>query len=1157
MPSASGWSAPAAPASAVVASLNALQPGRVLGNRYEILQLLGEGGMGAVYKARDIEVDRFVAVKVIRPDLASRPDILARFKQELILARQVTHKNVIRIFDLGEAEGLKFITMDFIEGRDLKAILREKGKLPSGEATKIVTQICRALDAAHSEGVVHRDLKPQNIMVDAKGRITVMDFGIARSMEMTGMTQTGALVGTPEYMSPEQAKGEDVDARSDLFTLGIIYYELLTGKTPFYADTAYATLLKRTQERARPPVEVDPTISPDLSSIVMKCLEPNREQRYASALDIIHDLGAQTITGSRTALSAVAVPSVTVAATAVAPAAAKPSALQQYRLWIGAGAAVVILAIVLVVFRARIFPGAKKAHTAGPGISLLVLPFRNASGDTSIDWMGKSLAEMLDTDVGQSESFRTVPPDRLHQILNDLQITSNSELDADTIRRIAEFTNADHVVFGQYAKYGSQIRIDATVQDLKAQHTTPISATAPSEQGFPHAVDDLAQSIQKTLSLPAQAVAEMKAAAFEPSSKSVEALHDYSDGMDLLRQGNYLGATKQFQAATTADSNFALAYSRLAQAYLNLGYDSQAQEFSNKAVELSGGLPSAEKYMIQGFNARIANNYDSAIQTYTDLLKLMPNDPEVQFEIGSVYERHGAFEQARQHFLNVLQTDPKYLDALVAVGTVEFKSGNPQGALDYLNRALSLSVELNDQQGKASALQAMGDAYKAMNRPADALQNFQQSLDIRKQIGDKRGMAASMDVMAQIYETMGKSKEAEASYRSALATDQQIGDQADAGSTMMDLGGFLADNGRYDEALSLTKQALQIERQVGNQNLQSICLNNIANIYFDQGKYEDALTYFQQALDLTQQLKVPANLAMTLNNVGETYRKLGQYDQATNNYLRALEVSRKAGDKLGVAEVSDSMALLFEIQGRYGAALKAEQDAFQNIQQMGAQNANMGDIEANYGNALTLVGRFDDAQKTLDDSLKIAHSLKNDSLAAKVLDLQGERLFYRGDFSSAAPLFDQSLRLATQQKDNGQMLVSKFDLARTAVQNGHAAAAADLKKLAGDADSIGEMYLSMECALYRGQALVESKSYAQAVQESEGLIGRASAAGAKSILPQANYWLAMALRGTGDKSGAATHLQQAAQLLAGMQKDAGDALLQRQDLKRIADATHK
>ncbi len=195
-----------------------LEPGTVLGGRYEILKRLGEGGMGAVYQARDRELDLPVALKVIRADLAGNPEILRRFKQELILARQVTHKNVIRIFELGMADGRKFITMDYIEGRDLKSLLMERGKLPPAESVSIIKQICRGLEAAHAEGVVHRDLKPQNVMVDAGGRVWVMDFGLARSMDLAGLTRTGALMGTPDYMSPEQARAQKVDARSDLFS---------------------------------------------------------------------------------------------------------------------------------------------------------------------------------------------------------------------------------------------------------------------------------------------------------------------------------------------------------------------------------------------------------------------------------------------------------------------------------------------------------------------------------------------------------------------------------------------------------------------------------------------------------------------------------------------------------------------------------------------------------------------------------------------------------------------------------------------------------------------------------------------------------------------------------------------------------------------------
>jgi eukaryotic-like serine/threonine-protein kinase len=236
--------------SAVQGSAAVLQIGDLLGGRYEILQLLGEGGMGAVYKAADHELDRFVALKVIRRELASNPSILARFKQELLLAHKVTHRNVIRIYDLGEAEGVKFITMEYIEGKDLRSLIREKTKFAPEEAVEVIRQVCQALDAAHSVEVIHRDLKPQNIMQDGTGRILVMDFGLARTLEGDGMTQTGAIVGTMEYMSPEQALGKNLDQRSDIFAVGLILFELLTGKTPFHAESALASLIKRTQERA-------------------------------------------------------------------------------------------------------------------------------------------------------------------------------------------------------------------------------------------------------------------------------------------------------------------------------------------------------------------------------------------------------------------------------------------------------------------------------------------------------------------------------------------------------------------------------------------------------------------------------------------------------------------------------------------------------------------------------------------------------------------------------------------------------------------------------------------------------------------------------------------------------------------------------------------
>ncbi len=483
----------------------------MLGGRYEILQTIGEGGMGAVYKARDRELDRFVALKVIRPELASDPSILARFKQELLLAHQVTHRNVIRIYDLGEAEGVKFITMEFIEGKDLRSLIREKKKFAPEEAVDVIQQVCQALHAAHSVGVIHRDLKPQNIMQDTSGRILVMDFGLARTLEGKGMTQTGALVGTMEYMSPEQALGKDLDQRSDIFALGLILYEMLTGKTPFQAESALASLIKRTQERAIPVSDIDAKIPGALSGIVSKCLERDLNQRYESASAILEDLN--TWKDKRAA------------GTIHLDASVKPWGQTLPWPLITGIMTVLVLAITGFLLRGKLFGPSTKTPT-GPAVSLAILPFRNASGDPNLDWIGPSLADMLSTDVGQSARLRTVSPNSLHQIFTDLRISSATVLDPATIRRVADFSKADRVLWGQYAKFGDQIRIDATLQDIKNDRTVPLKIDVPSEKEIPGAIDRLAESIRQKLALPEDVLKELKASSFQPTSRSVAALRD-------------------------------------------------------------------------------------------------------------------------------------------------------------------------------------------------------------------------------------------------------------------------------------------------------------------------------------------------------------------------------------------------------------------------------------------------------------------------------------------------------------------------------------------------------------------------------------------------------------------------------------------------------
>jgi len=1114
-----------------------LLPGAVLGQRYEILQVLGRGGMGAVYKARDREVDRVVALKVIRPELAGNSAMLDRFKQELVLSHQVTHKNVIRIYDLGEADGVKFITMEYVEGSDLRSIIQEKKTFPPAEAVEVMLQVCRALEAVHAVGVIHRDLKPQNIMRDKQGRVLVMDFGLARLIESNGMTQTGALVGTMEYMSPEQALGSSLDHRSDLFTLGLIFYELLTGKMPFHADSALASLIKRTQERAISVTQHDRNIPASLANIVARCMERDPKQRYQSTTDLLRDLEAWQ--GKRAG------------ATLGFEASVGPWARTVPWPIIGIAAAVVVLAITGYLLRGKF---ASSNASAGPQVALAILPLRNASGDPSLDWMGKSLAEMLRTDVGQSENLHTVSSERLHQILTDLRVSPDTELDPASVKRIAEFTNADQIVWGEYVKLGDQIRIDAQIENLKTERVIPIKAEAENEKALLKAVNQLAGSVQSNLTLSSKALEQMKAAAFTPSSSSVEALHQYSEGLELSRQNNDLEAVKRFQAAVAADSTFALAYARLAQTYLRLGEGNKAQEYSIKASDLDTNLPAAEKYMIQAATARIQNNSDKALEAYDNLAKLMPQDPSIWADQAAIFEGKGNYDKSYELYAKVLDSDPKNLDALLAIGGVQIERGKPEGSFDYLNRALSLAVQLGNQQGKANVLQTIGAAYRLTNKPDDALQNLQQAAEIEKQIGDKGGLAFSIRQIADSYGMKGKPDEAAKNYEEALKLETELNDQVGLGGVLLNYGNMLDSQGKYDKALEITKRALQIELQLGDEETQSICLNNIGNLYVEQGHYDEALTYFQRTLELQQKLKLPSDIARSMNNLADTYLRMGKVDKALDNYLHGLEVSRNARDKSLIAETSDGMARLFALQGRNGAALGAQQDAMKNIQDLQQQSSDLAQIQADYGTALALVGRFDDSQKNLDAALQLARSLHNDVLVEKVLNLQGERLLYQGDLPAARSTFDQAMQLASKQKDRGEILRIKLNQARTDAYQGKVVVAAkSAKEVVSGADSLGLSSLSLQASLVMGQALAQSKSYAQARPVLEMTARRSQDEGMKSFLPQAHYWLAVALRGAGANAEAEAHMQLARKVLEDMRLEShSDDIVKRFDLKPIA-----
>ncbi|RFT14923.1 MAG: Serine/threonine protein kinase PrkC, regulator of stationary phase [Candidatus Saccharicenans subterraneus] len=266
--------------------------GTVIAGRYEVIEFLGEGGMGAVYRVYDKKLKEVVALKFLRPEISMEPRLIERFQAELKLARQISHRHVCRLYDLGEEGFSLFITMEYIQGEDLKRFIRRTGHLNENKARTIARQVAEGLAEAHHFGIIHRDLKPHNIMIDQEGNAKIMDFGLARSVQQQGITQKGMILGTPEYMSPEQAEGLEADRRSDLYSLGVIMFEMVTGQVPFKGETPLSVAVKHKLETPPDPRELNPGLSEEMSRIILRCLEKNPDDRYQLADELILDLKA-------------------------------------------------------------------------------------------------------------------------------------------------------------------------------------------------------------------------------------------------------------------------------------------------------------------------------------------------------------------------------------------------------------------------------------------------------------------------------------------------------------------------------------------------------------------------------------------------------------------------------------------------------------------------------------------------------------------------------------------------------------------------------------------------------------------------------------------------------------------------------------------------
>jgi tetratricopeptide (TPR) repeat protein len=1002
------------------------------GTRYLLIERLGKGGMGEVWKARDLELNQLVALKMIRTELLEDPGLVERFKHEITLARKVTHRNVTRIHDLGEVGGVRFISMEYLEGRSLKQFVRDEGPLDEEKAIPILRGICEGLQAAHEAGVVHRDLKPQNILIDPNGGAHIMDFGIAFSGETSGLTQTGALIGTPEYMSPEQVRGEKLDARSDIYSLGLIIYEMVTGDLPFTGDTISSTMYKRLSEKPRRPREIRAEIPPFLEKIILRCIERERDFRYAGVAEILADLGERK-----------------------APRAAPLRAPRLLRSrWALAAAAVGVLAlatgILVVVLRGRTGGGARTAAPPG-GPSVAVLPFENGTGDPALDWTRAGFPGLVAEALAEVPEVRVVDTDRTRQTLEDLKISLAGAFTPLELRRAASVLGAEVLVTGVLRRAGDTFQIDAKLQRPDRQQIRELHSLSLRDTGEA-SLFSLSQKASEEIAraLEARPVEKPRGV----GTRSVEALKLFSEGRDLARRGRPLEAAQQLEQAVSRDPGFAIASALLSQVYGRLGQGEKALESSKAALQHLSGVPEREAHLIRARHALLDEKLEEGVAEYRRLLAAYPRDADARYELGVLLEQSGDLAGAAAELERSLSLDPRHTSASYALGRVRFRQGEVDAALKIFSGLLGTYTEASNEEGRGTALLALGNVKLHTGGYAEALDYYRQSLAIRTRLDDKRGMAVALSNIANVLRAQARFDEAIRTTREALELRIRIGDRHGVAVEYKTLGEVQEAAGRITEAKKSYQEALKIARELDDPALLAGIISSLGYVSGVLGDYGEAYLFHQDALEKRRKIGDKYELLRSLIDLGLIEQYQGRYDEALQYVAEATGIVREIGEKAGDVVITANLGQIHDDQGSYAAALQSLSQAADKARKLEEKNF-LVDILVSLAGTLTRLGRLDEATEKLAEAEATLKEMEASPLRADLLMARAEVEGTRGNTAACLRALGDARRMAESVGDRRQILLARLGLGRWMLAAGNASGRAELAQVAEEAGKAG------------------------------------------------------------------------------------------------------
>ena len=846
LPSSKGI--PVSPTETLETPKEELTTGSVFAGRYQIIEVLGKGGMGKVFRALDKKLNEEVALKLVKPEIASDKKTLERFSNELKIARKIAHKNVGRLYELMEEKGIYFITMEYIPGEDLKSFIKRAGPLSAGKTTFIAKQVCEGLAEAHELGVVHRDLKPQNIMIDKEGNSRIMDFGIARSLKAKGITDAGVMIGTPEYMSPEQVDAKETDQRSDIYSLGVILYEMVTGRVPFEGDTPLSVAVKQKTETPEDPRKLNSQIPEDLSRIILRCIEKDKEKRYQGAGEVHSELdkiekGIPTTERIVPKRKPITSREITVT-------------FGLKKLFIPA-LVVVALAIAAVIIW-RFIP--KKETAPAPRIenSIAVISFENQTGDKAYDYLQKVIPNLLITNLENTGLLYVVTWERMHDLLKQIGKNDVEILDRDLGFDVCHLEGIEAIVLGFFTKAGDVFHTDIKVLDTETKRILKsyISKGEGVDSILKTQIDELSREISEGLGLARQKIELARAQITDVTTSSMEAYNYYIRGRDDYEKFYWEEARKFLEKAIEVDPTFVSAYFYLFYTYDRLGNTKAANEALKKAKSLFKKATEKENlYIDAAYALRIERNQEEYVRVLNKLAEKYPKEKQVHYWLGYYYHGTENLNEAIEEYNKGLELDPDYGILLNQLGYIYSQLREYKRAMEYFQRYASLSP------GDANPFDSMADMYFFQGKLDDAIAKYKEALEVEPDF-------LSQGKIGYVYALMEN-------YSEALRLIEQY--TAEASTPGIEADGHLLKGfhyfwlGRFKEAIINLQKATELAKSTENKDQIALAHWIKGWTYYDRGEYDLCSSEFDFDIEFVPQFtpffKAVKNYSLGLVNL--------------------------------------------------------------------------------------------------------------------------------------------------------------------------------------------------------------------------------------------------------------------------------------------------